>query len=195
MDRREFFRRSIKKATNSIVKEVDSRISKKASHWIRPPYAIAELDFLLACTRCGDCITACPPAIIFPLPARLGADVVNTPALDLVNKGCRLCSDWPCVQACTVAALKIPDHTENDDVVLPRLARARIDEMHCLPYSGPECGVCVDICPVNGAMSLVNEKPVIHAKICTGCGLCREHCVVDPKAILITSIYQQEPAE
>lgn len=71
MDRREFFKRGIGKATEAAVKEVDARVAARASHWIRPPFAQAELEFLLACTRCNACIEACEYAVIFSLSARL----------------------------------------------------------------------------------------------------------------------------
>ena len=89
MDRRDFFRRSFGKAAEVVVKEADAKVKKRAAHWIRPPFAISELEFLLACTRCDACISVCPHDVIFRLPARLGADVVNSPALDLFKK--RLC--------------------------------------------------------------------------------------------------------
>lgn len=100
MDRRDFFRRGLGKATEVAVKVVDKRASEKAKKWIRPPHSLPELDFLLACTRCDACIEACPHNVIFPLAARLGADVASTPALDLLKKGCHLCDDWPCVNVC-----------------------------------------------------------------------------------------------
>lgn len=192
MDRRDFFRRSIKKATNTVVKEADARINKKASHWIRPPYVIEELDFLLTCTRCGDCIDACPHNIIFPLAARLGADVVNTPALDLLKNGCHMCDDWPCVNVCETGALKFPGVTKDDEISLPKIANIKIDQSVCLPYQGPECGACIAICPVDGALTLNCEKPVINHGLCTGCGLCREACITEPKAIAVSSIHRQE---
>ena len=56
----------------------------------------------------------------------------------------------------------------------------------CLPYLGPECGACNGYCPVPGAMHWQHERPSINDALCTGCGLCREACVIEPKAISIT---------
>ncbi len=185
MDRRDFFRRGLGKATEVAVKAADKRVSDRAKHWIRLPFALPELDFLLACTRCNACIEACPYDVIFPLAARLGADVVNTPALDLLKKGCHLCEDWPCVNACEAKALEIKEDGEGYKV---KFASAEIDENRCLPFSGPECGACIYICPVEGALILQQNKPVINQDLCTGCALCREACIAEGKAIMISSV-------
>lgn len=190
MDRRQFFQKALQKTAETVVKQGDARVTARASHWIRPPYAIAELEFLLSCTRCVECIAACPHEVIFPLAARLGADVAGTPALDLLNKGCQLCQEWPCVTACKTGALKRSQETEDAGVdQLPRLARVKIDRNACLPYQGPECGVCVGACPVPGALRLQQERPVIDEAVCTGCALCREACIVEGKAIQVTSVH------
>jgi ferredoxin-type protein NapG len=206
MDRRAFFRSAIDKGSKPVIKAVDASIKKQATHWIRPPFAIDELDFILACTRCGDCIDACPHDVIFGLSARLGVKFAGTPALDLLNKGCHLCADWPCVNACTPNALTIPEYdtdtgletaaeksvAEKEDkaaqIPMPKLARASIDTSLCLPYSGPECGACISSCPVDGALTLDMVRPVIDQNLCTGCGLCRESCITEPKAINIASL-------
>ena len=109
MNRREFFKTGFQKVSKTLVEAADEHVKQKALHWIRPPYALNELEFLLACTRCDKCIEACPHDVIFPLPARRGARVTGTPAMNLLNKGCHLCEDWPCVTACEPGALKRPE--------------------------------------------------------------------------------------
>ncbi|HED32791.1 MAG TPA: hypothetical protein ENJ08_01050 [Gammaproteobacteria bacterium] len=201
MDRRAFFTRGAGKAAQAITKHAADQARKNATRWIRPPFAIEELDFLLACDRCADCIDACPHDVIFPLSSKLGVKVYATPAMDLLNQGCHLCEDWPCVQACTRGALTRPDsHQGEQDKEanketgektgprkLPVLAVVSINKETCLPYSGPECGAC-NICPVQGAMSWEMQKPVINTLLCTGCALCREACIVEPKAISVKSV-------
>lgn len=191
MDRREFFTRSAGKAAQTLTKHAVKKAREKASHWIRPPFAIEEFDFLIACNRCGDCIDACPQHIIFPLSSKLGASVFNTPALNLINQACHLCEDWPCVNACEKSALvrPVPDENSTPKKSLPKLSIISINKEQCLPYSGPECGAC-NFCPVPGAMIWDMEKPEINPELCTGCALCREYCIATPKAITIQSIYK-----
>lgn len=190
MDRRAFFIRGLNKAAEVAVKHADADVSKRAAHWIRPPYAQDELEFLLACTRCGECIEACPHQLIFPLPGRLGAQVLGTPALDLLHKGCHLCEAWPCVSACEPGALSRPEAQGDEPLSLPRIAIVSVNTKTCLPYSGPECGACASSCPVSGALVWKGEKPHIDPDLCTGCALCREACIVEPKAIEIRSRYR-----
>ena len=188
INRRQFFRRAFAKTGETIVKQLDERIGKKAANYIRPPYAIAEMEFLLACTRCHACIEACPHHVIFPLSSKLGTEVLGTPALSLANKACMLCEDYPCLTACEPQALK---KSKQEDA-LPKLAKVRIDPQTCLPFQGPECGVCVGVCPVPGAIKLELEKPVIESAVCVGCGQCRQACIVEPKAINIYSLYHTD---
>ncbi len=191
MDRRAFFKKTFQRSAEEVVKHVDHKVTQKAQHWIRPPYAQDELNFLLNCTRCEACIEACPHDVIFKLSGRFGVQAAGTPALDLLNVGCQLCENWPCVNACETKALQIVETEDDSEPDLPRLALAAIDTETCLPYSGPECGACEHACPVPGALKWDLTKPVIDPEICPGCGLCREACIVNPSAVNIGSLYQQ----
>jgi ferredoxin-type protein NapG len=179
-----------------VIEEVERRAKQKAQRFIRPPFALSELDFLLACTRCGACIEACPHQVVFPLSAKLGVQVVATPALDLLNKGCHLCEEWPCVNACEPGALLRPveadEEKDSASAAAPPLARVLIDPGRCLPYTGPECGACRGSCPVPGALTWADEKPQIDEAACLGCALCREACILEPKAIMIRSRHQDD---
>ncbi len=175
-----------------VVEHVDRKVASHAAHWVRPPFALPESEFLLTCTRCGDCIDGCPHRVVFPLLAHRGTKFAGTPALDLLNKGCHLCEDWPCVKSCAVGALKFADIEEDEQPVTPTLAKASVDTDKCLPYKGPECGACAGSCPVPGALTWDLQKPRIDPEVCVGCGLCREACIVEPKAIRIESLYNVE---
>lgn len=185
MERRAFFRTGIKKAAQTILEQVDAHVEARANRWIRPPFALGEMNFLLACSRCDKCLAVCPPKILFRLPVRVGIQSAGTPAMDLTHKGCQMCSDWPCVAVCEPAALRLPA-PQKEKPPRPKLAILHIQTARCLPYQGPECGACGPACPIPGALSWREGRlPVIHADHCTGCALCREACVTEPKAITI----------
>ena len=192
MERRAFFRSALQGVSKAIVAEVEKRAEIKAMRWIRPPFAKAELAFLLACTRCDRCIDACSPGVLFLLPSRLGPEVVSTPAMDLLNKGCPMCAGWPCVAACEPQALMLPTLQEGETPTV-RLAQVTIDPRHCLPYAGPECGACASVCPQPGALHWTDTKPSINDSLCTGCALCREVCPTRPKAIGIKPLIPSQP--
>ena len=191
MKRRDFFKQGLQKVVQAVVETADRHAEQQAVRWLRPPFALRELDFLLACTRCDLCIKACRPAILFPLPVRMGPQAAGTPAMDLSQRGCTLCEGWPCVAVCEPGALKLPvaAEEEGDPPPRPRLATVVIDSTTCLPFSGPECGACGPVCPVPGALLWHDGRlPHINPEQCTGCALCREACITQPKAIQVRSL-------
>ncbi|MDP6352547.1 MAG: hypothetical protein QF926_05060 [Alphaproteobacteria bacterium] len=188
MKRRDFLKFGAGKTAEAAAQAFGGTLSAPGGNWLRPLFAVAEDDFLGACSRCDACIEACPHGVLFPLPARLGTAVAGTPAMDLLNRGCHLCADWPCARACTDGALGPPDPDTNGSFARVVLARAWIDTDACLPYAGPECGACASSCPVPGALHwLDGTKPVIDPQVCTGCALCREACIVEPKAVRLAA--------
>lgn len=189
--RRAFFRRAAGKAAEKVVEHAQAKIEARATRWVRPPFAVPELEFMLACTRCGDCIEACPPKVLFPLAASYGADVASTAALDVLGGGCHLCEDWPCVTACEADALKLPE-TEENEKIWPKMSQASIVSDECLPFRGPECGACAGSCPIPETLTFHRERPQINLGNCAGCGLCLAACIAEPKAIKMTSLYIQD---
>ncbi len=193
MQRRDFLRLGAKKAVEVAGQMASQRLAWQAESWLRPPFAQTELEFLLACTRCDSCVEACDFDVLFKLPANLGPSVAGTPAMDLLNRGCHLCEDWPCVRACEPEALTLPHRDNGAPPPAAKLAGARINPDTCLPYAGPECGACAHSCPVPGALEWEGGvRPVINEEHCTGCALCREACIVDPKAVEISSLVRKE---
>ena len=189
MKRRDFFKQGAQKAAGIVLEVAGETAAMRAANWLRPPFAVRELDFLYGCTRCDKCIEACSYDVLFKLPVSHGRQVAGTPAMDLLFRGCHMCADWPCVKACEPEVLKLP---EQDGELAPqtvRLARVKINPKRCLPYLGPECGACESACPVPGALEWQDgRRPVVNDNLCTGCALCREACIVEPKAVDVSAL-------
>ncbi len=142
----------------------------------RPPGAVDEVSFLSGCTRCNECISACPVGAIVHAPDRF-REAAGTPMIDLSASACVMCEDTPCITACTPGVLRADQ---------PRkMGVAYIQNMACLAYTGSFCSVCSERCPVPGAIEVVAGKPRIREDACTGCGVCAGVCPAPTNAVVV----------
>lgn len=143
---------------------------------MRPPWALPEGEFVERCTRCGDCVKACPTHIL----------VVGDggfPTVDFREGECTFCGD--CVTACQPKAL----------VRVPEAAawpyKATIGE-DCLPRQGVECRVCGDFCEARAIRFTPrlggSPLPDIDPDHCTGCGACVAPCPTVAVRISLTPL-------
>lgn len=146
---------------------------------LRPPGAIAEADFLAGCTRCGDCIRACPHQAIRLAPERLRS-AAGTPFIDPAEQPCLMCIDTPCITACAPAVLRRAPETP-----VPSIGVARISTVDCLAHQGGICMTCSERCPIEGAIRLTGGRPQVVPDACTGCGICHHVCPAPRNAVLI----------
>ncbi len=167
---------------------------------LRPPGSQGEADFISRCIKCGKCALACPHAVINMAGASQGVSA-GTPTIDARAAACKLCEDFPCVNACPTGALR---NVETPAEV--NMGYALIDENLCLAHEGMRCEVCYRVCPfIDQAITIDYQQregdaihakfiPVVNREVCTGCGLCVERCVVsEPRvAIRIVSIAEQQ---
>lgn len=131
---------------------------------LRPPWAIEAGAFEDACTRCGDCVRACPSAIVV-------AGDGGYPKVDFTHGECTFCGD--CVKACGPRALR----REGEEH--PWMLAIAITD-RCIARQGIECRVCGEACgesvirirPRVGGAAL----PVAETDRCTGCGACVGSC-------------------
>ncbi len=142
----------------------------------RPPGAVAEDDFLARCTRCGDCIQACPEEAIQLAPARMRS-AAGTPIIVANENPCRHCEGTPCSTVCQPGVLR-PDYPQ-------KMGTASVSQMDCLAWQRSFCTVCEEQCPIPGAINLDAGRPVIDPQACTGCGICLYACPAPRKAILL----------
>ena len=161
---------------------IDNVANRVTPHVARPPGALTEVAFLLACTRCGDCVKACPAHAILQLDDRAGV-AAGTPFLDVnSHRPCVSCKDAPCMPACPAGALQVVPIAE------AVLGTAIVDRELCTSWNGEgRCRSCFDACPFQWDAILQDEahRPYVDPRHCTGCGMCRAACPVSPKAITV----------
>ena len=131
---------------------------------IRPPWALAETEFTDRCTRCNDCLGACPEHIVV-------AGDGGFPTVDFTRGACTFCG--ACVDACKPLAL----HRVEGQA--PWSLKAVIGPA-CLPHKGVECRVCGDFCEPRAIRFLPQlsgtSQLTLDAALCTGCGACQAPC-------------------
>jgi ferredoxin-type protein NapG len=177
-DRRGFLRDAIGRLAREVTARAERRVAPRRH--FRPPGAVAELAFLTACTRCGDCIAVCPVRAIVPAGPDAGL-AAATPVIDPAVQACVVCDDMPCVRACATGALVAP----RDGWAGVRMGTLTLDPERCIAFHGVACGVCARACPV-GERALgidAGGRPVVRPEGCVGCGVCVTACVTAPSSL------------
>jgi ferredoxin-type protein NapG len=173
--RRAFFGKLLKRGARAATEQVAQRLPVLPTRR-RPPGAVGPMAFLERCTKCLDCVTACPHHAIFTLAA--GATDEGTPVMMPDQRACEMCEGFPCAAACEPNALVVPEQTT------VALGKVRIREDLCFTFRGPECGACAGWCPSDvDALAMRLNKPRVDEETCIGCGLCITACPTSPKAI------------
>jgi ferredoxin-type protein NapG len=178
-DRRDAVKHAFGKWVERLVDATEERVSPQ--RYLRPPGALPELGFLAACTRCGDCIPACPVQAIVRAPTEAGL-AAGTPFLNIQVQACIACADMPCARACPTEALTVPPHGWDGY----RLGVVEFVPERCVTYKGVECQVCARACPIGErALSIdVDGHPVLKLEGCVGCGSCVKACITSPSSFL-----------
>lgn len=71
-----------------------------------------------------------------------------------------------------------PDGVQARDLI------AVVQGRHCLALTS-FCSVCVERCPVPGAMHVAKGMPMVVPDACTGCGVCHDVCPAPVNAVLM----------
>ncbi len=136
---------------------------------LRPPGAQSEDDLLARCNRCQKCVQACPYSIVQPAPLSAAFMATGTPELVFKTGYCDFC--MKCVEACPTGALHEGTPTYDD------IGVAKVVSDACVAWDWAGCTVCVDECPVEGAITLDEHgRPVVDENLCDGCGKCELKC-------------------
>ena len=140
---------------------------------VRPPWT-DDAGFGEGCTRCGDCLAACPEAILVPGDG-------GFPEVDFSRGACTFCGD--CATSCGEGLF--------DRSTRPAWRHVAVIGDACLARRGVVCQSCKDACD-EPAITLAYGSgrapmPEIDAAACTGCGACIAVCPADAIAMTGTA--------
>ena len=199
-DRGDFFKSLGTLMAGFLAERVSEAVTGAGPTLLRPPGALDEFEFLLACTRCDKCIEACPQASLFRAGAQ-GVLAAGTPTLAPRSMPCFLCTSLPCITACPDGALVWPKRKVGEQILegppAVKMGTARVKKRLCVTYEQDDrpaqpCRTCVDRCPYPDVAIRMGEPgssgvahPEVMAEACTGCGLCTFGCPTPEPAIIV----------
>jgi ferredoxin-type protein NapG len=162
------------------------RKSKPPERYLRPPGAMAPEAFESVCSRCGNCVEACPADAI-KLDVN-GLSGEGFPYIVAAEAPCVVCDDLSCMKSCPTGALKLVDRLQI------KIGTAKVDHATCLRDRGENCTLCVDACPITAddaghlaaiTINAITGKVIVRKNICVGCGLCESRCPTEPRSIIV----------
>lgn len=173
---------------------------------LRPPGARENNPDVIAmtrCTRCNECIRACPTSGLQPAVLDAGLEGVGSPVL-LPRLGYCDYSCNACGQVCPVQA--IPP-LSLDEKRVQVIGKAYINESRCIAWSDHKpCIVCEEMCPLPEKAIQLEERevwgpdnvpvsiqlPHVLRDSCIGCGICEYKCPVGGEAAIRVYVPQTE---
>ncbi len=162
--------------------------------WLLRPPGATEAS-LQQCIRCGACLKVCPTGGLQPSLTTAGVEGLWTPVLaprqGYCNYGCHSCG-----QVCPTGAIPRLELAVKRERVM---GLAVVDRTRCLAWAEKQqCIVCEELCPVpekairldditiqdEQGRGVVIRRPVVHERLCIGCGSCEWHCPVAGEAAI-----------
>ncbi len=142
----------------------DAEVITECEDYLRPPGAVEETLFLDRCTKCSDCVDACPFDVI------RHHKIDETPVIVAEESPCQLCEDFPCIDACETDAL-LPISVISD----VEMGLAKLSNHECTAAHG--CNACVSKCPQEAIIMnfSIFQISVLEDR-CVGCGICQQIC-------------------
>ncbi|MGF7453558.1 ferredoxin-type protein NapF [Pasteurella bettyae] len=144
-------RRLLRGVFHPVEKVVEKHIVRLAT---RPPFAAEEALFLIACTGCGDCVSACPHHLI--------QIQQHKAVLEIDYMSCNLCGK--CAEVCASHALH--PAFKKDTELRPHFSN------QCLIKQHQACSSCQQQCP----QQAISVDLVVDNERCNGCGECKISC-------------------
>jgi polyferredoxin len=165
---------------------------REPPYLLRPPGVRENNPDVVAftkCTRCSECMRACPTNALQPAVFDAGLEGLGSPVfimrLGFCDYSCNACG-----QVCPVQAIPPLSLEEKRARVI---GRAYIDQNRCIPWSDHRpCIVCQEMCPLPQKAVQLEEAevhgpdgkplrlqlPHVVRDLCIGCGICEYQCPV-----------------
>lgn len=163
----------------------------RRSGTLRPPGARDEERFTGLCTRCGNCLDACPSRILVP--------DLDSGLLALLAPRVRFGPDY-CLPECTRCGEVCPsgaigrlaaEEKNRHPIGIPQISASL-----CLMAQGLDCRECLDGCPCDALEECLDGdavQPIVHAEKCIGCGACEVLCRAQPEKAIVVKKTAQKP--
>jgi len=159
----------------------------RESRLIRPPGALPEEKFLVACVRCGECMKACITNTLQPAVFEAGLEGLWTPRHEMRLAGCEQDCNV-CGRVCPTGAIRSLPLEEKKSA---RIGTAVIRKELCVAWEHHMlCLKCDEACPYNAIVFKVVEgekRPFVDETKCNGCGICEQVCPVLGDAAIFIS--------
>lgn len=160
-----------------------------AQRFLRPPGALPEPAFTDTCSKCGDCVKACPAQCI-----RLEDDKAGgLPHIVARESPCVVCTDLSCMKVCPTGALQMVEGR-----AFIQMGYAITDHSRCLrgegyavyddetSLMGEDCRLCVTQCPMGEEALGIDGHGVVEVRHgCIGCGVCEQVCPTESPSIWV----------
>ncbi len=147
---------------------------------VRMPWMVSSELFTDQCSRCAECIDACPEGIIEKGDG-------GFPSVNFNQGECTFCAE--CVEVCQEPVFRSTEESPWDWI-------AKISESNqssaghggmavsldgvCMAHQGVVCQSCKDVCDVRAIrmhyQTSAVATPVVDQEACTGCGACVSVC-------------------
>jgi ferredoxin-type protein NapF len=158
---------------------------------IRPPGSVEPGLYNILCSRCGNCIKACPTNIIIPYSDFDKPFSWMTPAISFRSgyclETCNLCG-----KVCPTGAITLFSIEAKRSLYM---GTARITTANCYLSNNRECIKCREACKYDAVeflpeSNLLNILPSVDSQKCVGCGACEVVCPAG--CIMVSNPVQKE---
>jgi ferredoxin-type protein NapF len=132
------------------------------------------------CTRCGECLTACPEKVLTSGDGGFPELHFNSHSDAFLGNECTFCE--ACAEACPELLFIPADQRKEREPWNYRavISKDLSSQNHCMTAEGIVCQSCKEVCDAAAIKMHFNDyrvaEPSVDVDACTGCGACISVC-------------------